>query len=141
MTIFRFKVSVLTGMALAAPAMASSELPTTGQSEIITIVRQASEVAAQLGAIRWIERRRHDMGDMGRKLVSAGFRREEARPGCGAYTYAGQRDATGDDIIASFVVCPGQPPVALIVTLLPVEKNPKGPLPLIIPRTSNEDKK
>ena len=59
--------------------------------------------------------------------------RDRPHPGCRSYTYAGKRDVTGKDIIASFVVCPGQTPVALISTMLPIDKNPKGPLPMIAP--------
>ena len=141
MTIFRY--SFLSLIALWQTVHATTPSPLPEIPEIVRIVAQPDDIAAQTEAKAWIERNRHDMADMGRKLAAAGFKQEdEGRPypGCGSFTYAGKRDATGKDIIASFVVCPGRPPLALVITLLPVDKHPQGPLPLITPPVTTEGK-
>ena len=135
MTIFRFNLF------LALAGWSWPVLAEEPAAEIVRIVTQADDISAQTEAKAWIERHRHDMAEMGRKLVAAGFRQEEGGrpyPGCGAYTYAGKRVGTGQDIAASFVICPGKPPVVMVFTLLPVDKNPKGPLPPITPHIATE---
>ena len=137
MTIFRFSF-VLTLAVLSQPLQSATPgaLPQSERAEIVRIVSQVDETAAQAQAKSWVERYRQNMADMGGKLIEAGFKQEtEGQPdvGCRSYTYAGKRDGTEKDIIASFVVCPGRLPVALISTLLPIDKNPKGPLPTIAP--------
>ena len=139
MTIFRFNLLLLAVVSWPSVQSASAEQPDAETAEIVQIVSQPNDVAAQTDAKAWIERHRHDMADMGRKLVDAGFRREEeGQPYPGCYTYAGRRDGTDKEIIASFLICPGRPPVAFVSTLLPVDKNPKGPLPVITPPITTE---
>jgi hypothetical protein len=137
----RFSLSVFASLVIAVgPARA---LPTSqsakARTEIERIVTQEDTTSATTEAKAWIEGNRPDKKHLNEALIAGGFRSEQQDrpyPGCSAYTYLGRRERSGQEIIASFVICPEKPPIALITTLLPVSRDPNARLPPIKPPIS-----
>ena len=123
---------LLVAVVAAAPASAAN----AGRTEIERIV--VSGTAKDQETLKdWLKKNDSDRGKVEAELLASGFRKEPSRGDCFRYAYSGKDRGTRDDRSASATFCKGKLVWVAIWTWLPVDKNPKGPLPVIKPATGS----
>ena len=125
---------MIINLLLLAAASPAAPAPTQGRTDLERIVVRGT-VEDQATLKKWLADHHNEPKRIEAELIASGFKREPASGNCFGYFYSGREAGTRDDRAASVTYCNGKLGWVSITTWLPVEKNPKGPLPLIKPAT------